>query len=51
MVFVLVFNVFNTAVNLPWTAYSVFVVEERHGFNKQTKGFFVKDQIKKFLVR
>ena len=26
------------------------MVEERHGFNKQTPGFYAKDQIKKFVV-
>ena len=26
------------------------MVEERHGFNKQTAGFFAKDQVKKFVV-
>jgi STE24 endopeptidase len=25
-------------------------LEERHGFNKQTVGFFIKDFIKKILV-
>jgi len=34
----------------PFTVYSTFVIEERHGFNKQTPAFFAKDQIKKFLV-
>ncbi len=48
--FVFIFNVFNTLVGLPFSIYSTFVIEERHGFNKQTCGFYVKDQIKKFLV-
>ena len=26
------------------------MVEERHGFNKQTPGFYAKDQVKKFVV-
>ncbi len=30
--------------------YNTFVVEERHGFNKQTAAFYAKDQVKKFLV-
>ncbi len=30
--------------------YSTFVVEQRHGFNKQTPAFYAKDQLKKFLV-
>ena len=35
---------------LPFTLYSTFVIEEKHGFNKQTLPFFLKDQIKKFVV-
>lgn len=42
--------VFCTITGLPWSLYSTFVIEERHGFNKQTLGFFIKDNIKKFLV-
>ena len=42
--------VFNNIVGLPLSIYSTFVVEERHGFNKQTVGFFAKDFVKKFLV-
>jgi hypothetical protein len=30
--------------------YSTFVVEQRHGFNKQTPAFYAKDQLKKFVV-
>jgi hypothetical protein len=30
--------------------YSTFVVEQRHGFNKQTPAFYAKDQLKKFIV-
>lgn len=48
--FVLIFNLFNAVVSQPFSAYSTFVIEERHGFNKQTAGFYVKDQIKKFVV-
>lgn len=50
LVFVFIFNVFNTVVGLPFSVYSTFVVEQRHGFNNQTVGFYVKDQIKKFVV-
>lgn len=37
-------------VDLPWEVYSTFVVEERHGFNKQTLAFFVKDQLKSTVI-
>lgn len=50
VVFVFLMNVFNTIVNLPFSIYYTFVLEERHGFNKQTAGFFIKDKIKAFSV-
>ncbi|XP_071498680.1 CAAX prenyl protease 1 homolog [Diadema antillarum] len=50
VVFMLLASIFSTIVGLPWVLYSTFVIEERHGFNKQTLGFFVKDQLKKFVV-
>ncbi|CAH8524549.1 unnamed protein product [Heterobilharzia americana] len=36
--------------SFPWTTYSTFVIEARHGFNKQTFGFFIKDQIKSLFI-
>ena len=50
IVFVLYFMLFGTVTSLPWTVYYTFVLEEKHGFNKQTWQFFVKDQIKKMIV-
>eukprot|EP00039_Didymoeca_costata_P019175 m.336521 g.336521 ORF g.336521 m.336521 type:complete len:468 (+) comp17879_c0_seq1:84-1487(+) len=48
------FLVFSTIIEVfletPWSLYSTFVVEEKHGFNKQTLGFFIKDQIKKLAL-
>lgn len=61
---------FSTITSLPWSLYYTFVLEEKHGFNKQvlfinvkfilphkftfylfkTLSFFIKDNIKKFLV-
>lgn len=32
-------------LGLPFGLYSTFVVEQRHGFNKQTIGLFIKDQL------
>lgn len=32
-------------LDLPFGLYSTFVVEQRHGFNKQTIGLFIKDQL------
>lgn len=36
--------------SLPFELYSIFVIEEKHGFNKQTISLFIKDQIKSFLL-
>ena len=35
----------STVIFMPFSVYSTFVLEEKHGFNKQTAGFFVKDQV------
>jgi len=50
MVFVFYQNIFSLVIGIPFSVYSVFVLEERHGFNKQTVPFYVKDQIKKFII-
>lgn len=50
LLFTLYLSLFSTVIGLPFSIYSTFVVEERHGFNKQTPAFYAKDQVKKFLV-
>ncbi|XP_048239837.1 CAAX prenyl protease 1 homolog [Haliotis rufescens] len=50
VVFTIIWMLYSTFTSLPWSLYSTFVVEEKHGFNKQTLGFFFKDQAKKFVV-
>ncbi|XP_072275019.1 CAAX prenyl protease 1 homolog [Pyxicephalus adspersus] len=50
LIFLLLATLFSALTGLPWSLYSTFVIEERHGFNQQTLGFFFKDAIKKFLV-
>jgi STE24 endopeptidase len=42
--------VFSLVIDFPWSMYYTFVIEEKHGFNKQTLGFFIKDTVKKFVV-
>ena len=37
-------------LNLPFSIYSTFVIEEKYGFNKTTPGTFVCDEIKKFII-
>lgn len=49
-VFIVYSSLFASIVAIPWSLYSHFVVEERHGFNKMTLGFFVKDTIKKSVL-
>lgn len=48
--FVLYSTLYSTVTSLPWSLYMTFVIEERHGFNKQTIGFFFKDLVKKLVV-
>jgi len=48
--FTLLATLWSTLTGLPWSLYSTFVLEEKHGFNKQTLKFYVKDKIKKLLV-
>lgn len=50
VVFVLVVLLCNLVMELPWGLYSTFVVEQRHGFNKQTLGLYVSDLVKQVLV-
>ncbi|XP_049872517.1 CAAX prenyl protease 1 homolog [Pectinophora gossypiella] len=49
-IFVTFVTLFSFIVNMPFTIYGVFVLEEKHGFNKQTVSFFVKDQLKSLLL-
>lgn len=49
-IFMVLLNTINIFKEMPFKIYGTFVLEERHGFNKQTAVFFIKDQIKSFLV-
>ncbi|KAJ1720378.1 zinc metalloprotease [Coemansia erecta] len=40
----------STVLTLPFDLYSTFVVEKKHGFNKQTFGLYVSDTIKSLLL-
>lgn len=40
----------STVIDLPFTIYYTFVLEEKFGFNKQTANFFMWDKIKAFFV-
>jgi STE24 endopeptidase len=41
LVFTLVGFIFSTITSLPFSIYSTFVIEERHGFNKQVRPIFL----------
>lgn len=49
-IWALLVSLASTAIDLPFTIYYTFVLEEKFGFNKQTAGFFVWDKIKEFFV-
>jgi len=40
----------STVVDLPFTVYHTFVLEEKYGFNKQTARFFTVDKIKAYIL-
>ncbi|VDM97919.1 unnamed protein product [Thelazia callipaeda] len=48
--FISLVSVIESIASLPWQLYDTFVIEEKHGFNKQTLGFFLKDKAKKTLI-
>mmetsp|Transcript_26156 Transcript_26156/g.43581 ORF Transcript_26156/g.43581 Transcript_26156/m.43581 type:complete len:464 (+) Transcript_26156:53-1444(+) len=43
-VFVVLMSVVDTLINMPFSLYSTFVVEEKHGFNKSTVALFFQDK-------
>lgn len=46
IVFALMTSVVKTIEGIPWGLYGTFVIEERHGFNKQTLSLFFMDMVK-----
>ncbi|KAG5856114.1 hypothetical protein ANANG_G00004590 [Anguilla anguilla] len=50
LVFLMLATLFSAFTGLPWSLYNTFIIEEKHGFNQQTLGFFLKDALKKFAV-
>ncbi|KAI9576789.1 CAAX prenyl protease 1 homolog [Glossina fuscipes] len=48
--FVVLISLHGYLKDLPFKLYGTFVLEQKHGFNKQTARFFVWDQIKGLLV-
>ncbi|MDB2447312.1 M48 family metallopeptidase [bacterium] len=50
LVFFALLGLISTITSLPFEYYSVFVTEEKHGFNKQTKKIFFVDKLKGLLI-
>jgi len=50
LVFFILTSLVDTVLGLPWSLYYTFVIEEKHGFNKQTLGLFLSDKIKTLLL-
>jgi STE24 endopeptidase len=51
IIFGAIFGLFNLILNLPFSLYYNFVLEEKHGFNKQTVALYFADLVKTiFLV-
>lgn len=50
IVFQFLTSLVSSLIGLPLSIYSTFVIEERHGFNKQTASFFAWDKCKSFIV-
>ncbi|KVH97271.1 CAAX prenyl protease 1 [Cynara cardunculus var. scolymus] len=42
--------IWSQITDLPFSLYSTFVIEERHGFNKQTVWLFIRDMIKGMIL-
>mmetsp|Transcript_18851 Transcript_18851/g.32205 ORF Transcript_18851/g.32205 Transcript_18851/m.32205 type:complete len:466 (+) Transcript_18851:58-1455(+) len=45
VMFVLIAAGWSMVSDLPWSLYSTFVIETKHGFNKSTLGLFFKDML------
>ena len=46
LIFVFIFQLISTALSLPTSYYSTFVLEEKFGFNKQTLKLWITDMLK-----
>ena len=48
--FLIAFEIIDVLLNLPFTYYETFVIEEKYGFNKSTINIFIGDLVKKFAI-
>jgi STE24 endopeptidase len=44
-IFIVIMTVVDTVLSTPFSLYSTFVVEEKHGFNKTTLALFIQDKL------
>lgn len=49
ILYVIITSTVKMVLDLPWSVYGTFVLEQRHGFNKETVGVFVGDLVKQVL--
>ncbi len=47
---ILITSVLDTVISLPFGLYKTFIIEEKHGFNKQTLSLYVKDLLISFAL-
>lgn len=48
--FLVSFGLIQMILNLPWSIYSTFVLEEKFGFNRSTPKLFIVDRLKGLLI-
>lgn len=50
VLFLLSFVLIQTLVNLPWSVYTTFFLEEKYGFNRSTPKLFIVDRLKGLVL-
>jgi STE24 endopeptidase len=50
LVFLGIYSLISLGLGLPFSLYYTFVIEERHGFNKQTLALFFTDLLKTIVL-
>ena len=50
LVFMITYQVFEQVLTAPFDLFSIFVIEEKHGFNKQTLKLWASDQLKSMVI-
>jgi STE24 endopeptidase len=50
MAFLILFILIQTLINLPWSIYSTFFLEEKFGFNRTTPKLFIADRLKGMIL-